>query len=155
MPRALPPEIRLDIVRRHLNGQVLPQIATELRLSYDTVRALWRAYRDSGEQGLALRYHACGRSTPSTPKSILDMACQLKHDHPTWGAGRIRLELLRDFVSDQVPSPRVLQRAFQRAGVNRPRRPQRPKTPLIRPRPPTRFGRSTRSRRPGSPPGRR
>jgi hypothetical protein len=139
MPRALPPEIRLDIVRRHLNGQALPQSATELRLSSDTVRALWRAYRDSGEQGLALRSHACGRSTPSTPKPILDMACQLKHDHPTWGAGPIRLERLRDVVSDQVPAPRVLQRAFRRAGVNRPRR----------------FGRSTRSRRPGSPPGRR
>ena len=43
------------------------------------------------------------------------MACQLKHDHPTWGAGRIRLERLRDVVSDQVPAPRVLQRAFRRA----------------------------------------
>jgi hypothetical protein len=132
MPRALPNETRMDIVRRHLNGQPLPQIASELRLSQDTVRALWRASRDHGEGGLALRDHACGQATPSTPEPILDAACQLKHDHPTWGAGRIRLELLRDFASAQIPSPRVLQRAFQRAGVNRPRRPQRPKTSLVR-----------------------
>jgi len=132
MPRALPNETRRDIVRRHLNGQPLPQIASELQLSQDTVRALWRAFRDHGEAGLALRYHACGQATPSTPEPILDAACQLKHDHPTWGAGRIRLELLRDFASAQIPSPRVLQRAFQRAGVNRPRRSQRPKTSLVR-----------------------
>ena len=83
MPRALPPETRLDIVRRHLNGQALPQIATELRLSHDTVRAIGRAFRDHGEEGLAIRYHACGQSTPGTPKPILDAACQLEHDHPT------------------------------------------------------------------------
>ena len=79
MPRALPPEIRLDIVRRHLHGQSLPQIAIELRLSYDTVRALWRAFRDQGEEGLAIRYDACGQSTPATPEVIRAAACPLKH----------------------------------------------------------------------------
>ena len=51
MPRALPPEIRLDIVRRHLNGQALPQQRDRTAtLPPDTVRALlaplprlWRA----------------------------------------------------------------------------------------------------------------
>ena len=122
MPRALTLETRLDIVHRHRNGQSLPQIALELRLSHDTVRALWRAYRDHGDEALVARYHRCGRSTPATPAAICDAACQLKHDHPSWGGGRVRLELLETFASDRVPSTRVLQRAFQRAGVNRPRR---------------------------------
>src|SRR4051812_15025836 len=132
MPRALPLETRLEIVQRHLDGQSLPQIALELRLSHDTVRALWRAYRDRGEGALAVRYRGCGRSTPAAPAEVCDAACRLKHDHPTWGAGRVRLELLETFASDRVPSTRVLQRAFQRAGVNRPRRPRRPRASLVR-----------------------
>jgi Helix-turn-helix domain len=155
MPRALPTEIRLDIVRRHLAGQALPQIATELRLSHDTVRALWRAFRNHGEDGLATRYHACGRATPATPEVILDAACRFKHDHPTWGAGRIRLQLLQDLAAGQVPSVRVLQRAFQRAGVNRPRRSQRPPTAVVRAPAPHEVWQVDRSRRSGWRPGRR
>jgi DNA-directed RNA polymerase specialized sigma24 family protein len=39
MPRALPGDPRRGIVRRHLHGQPLTQIASELRLPFDTVRA--------------------------------------------------------------------------------------------------------------------
>jgi transposase len=77
MPRAIAGETRRDIIRRHLDGQDLAQIATELRLSYDTVRTIWRLYRDRGEEGLATRYPSCGRSTPRSPEPILEAACRL------------------------------------------------------------------------------
>jgi transposase len=56
MPRALARAVRQEIVQRHLRGPALTQIAAELPLSYDTVRTLWRAFRDQGEDGLAIQY---------------------------------------------------------------------------------------------------
>ena len=140
MPRALPPEIRLDIVRRHLNGQALPQSATELRLSSDTVRALWRTYRDSGEQGLALHSTPVGDPPPAPrSRSSTWRANSSTTTRPGGPAGSVWNGSATS-CRTRSPAPHVLQRAFRGwAGVNRPRR----------------FGRSTRSRRPGSPPGRR
>ena len=130
MPRALPLAARQEIVERHHRGQTLAHIATELGIPYVTVRAIWRAFRDRGADGLVPGYHACGSSTPAYPQSIIRLACQLRRAHPRWGAGRIRLELLEHHKPATVPSARVLQRAFQRAGINRPRRRQRPVTAL-------------------------
>jgi Helix-turn-helix domain len=128
MPRAIPVATRQDLIERHLRGQPLPQIAAELGIPFDTVRDLWRAFRDGGADGLVVGYHACGGSTPAYPEAVLRRACRLKREHPGWGGGRIRVELLESLPPDDVPSVRVLQRAFRRAGVNRPRRSQRPRT---------------------------
>src|SRR5690242_16581562 len=128
MPRALPAATRQEIIERHLRGQTLRQVAAELALPFDTVRDLWRAFRDGGPDGLVVGYHACGSATPAYPDAVLRRACRLRREHPGWGAGRVRVELFESLGPGDVPSVRVLQRAFQRAGVNRPRRPQRPRT---------------------------
>jgi Homeodomain-like domain len=136
MPRAVPLATRQEIVRRHRQGQTLLRIAADLHLPLATVRDLGRAFRDHGEDGLVIRYHACGQSTPGHPRAVLHRACPLERWHPTRGAGRVRVELLGWLDAASVPSPRTLQRAFQREGVNRPRRPQRPHTPRVRPEAP-------------------
>ncbi|MDR3632381.1 MAG: helix-turn-helix domain-containing protein [Isosphaeraceae bacterium] len=133
MPRAIPAATRQEIVRRHLDGQTLKQIATDLHLPLVTVRSLWRAFRQRGEEGLAVAYHNCGRGTRRHCRTVLQRACQLKRKHPTWGAGRIRVELLGILDRSLVPSPRTLQRAFQGEGINRPRRSQRPRTARAKP----------------------
>src|ERR1700719_2470002 len=132
MPRAVPPATRQDVIERHLRGQTLPQIAAELVIPFDTVRDLWRAFRDGGPDGLATRYYACGSATPTYSEAILRRACRLKREHSGWGAGRVRVELLESLGSHEVPSARVLQRAFLRACVNRPRRSQRPRAAIRR-----------------------
>jgi hypothetical protein len=133
MPCAIPLTTRQEIVRRHLDGQTLAQIAIDLHLPSVTVRALWRAFRHRGEEGLATGYRACGRSTPRHSEAVLRRACQLKRKHPTWGAGRVRVELLGLLDAALVPSARTLQRAFQSQGINRPRRSQRPRTARAKP----------------------
>lgn len=136
MPRAIPLATRQEIVRRHLDGQALAQVAAALHLPCVTVRALWRAFRRRGEAGLAIGYGACGRSTPRHSAAVLRRACQLKRRHPTWGAGRIRVELLGTLDPALVPAPRTLQRAFQAEGINRPRRAQRPRNARVQPEAP-------------------
>src|SRR5216684_8628934 len=107
MPRALPLPTRQDIIERHVRGQALTQIATELGIPYVTVRALWRAFRDRGADGLALGYHACGGSTPAYLETVFRRACRIKREHPGWGAGRVRVELLDSLAPDAVPSARA------------------------------------------------
>jgi hypothetical protein len=126
MPRAIPLATRQDIIDRHVRGQALTEIAAELKIPYVTVRSIWRAFRDQGADGLVVGYHACGGSTPAYPDAVLRRACRIKREHPGWGAGRIRVELLESLSADAIPSTRVLQRAFRRAGINKPRRSQRP-----------------------------
>jgi hypothetical protein len=133
MPRALPVPIREEIVRRHQHGQELTTIAAELRLSYHTVRQIWRLYGMHGAAGLIPRYHACARTAPPNHAAILPQACELKRLHPTWGAGLIRIELAKKFANQNIPSIRTLQYAFRATGVNRPRRRRRPRPVVVDP----------------------
>lgn len=113
-PPAIPLATRQEIVRRHLDGQPLARIAADLHLPHGSARAIRRAFRRSGEAGLATGYHRCGLSTPRSTRAVLERACRLNRKHPTWGAGRIRVELLAALGPSLVPSARTLQRAFQR-----------------------------------------
>src|SRR5262249_24490219 len=88
------------------------------------------------EGGLVIHYPSCGRSTPRAPADVLRRACRLKQQHTHWGGALIRVELLRLVAAAMVPSVRTLQRAFQRDGINRPRRTQRPRTIPTRPEAP-------------------
>ena len=54
-------------------------------------------------------------------RELLRVACELKREHPTWGAGLIRLQLREHARGSAIPSVRSLQAAFVRAGVHRPR----------------------------------
>jgi hypothetical protein len=153
MPRAVPYATRQEIVRRHLDGQTLLRIAADLHLPLATVRDLWRAFRDHGDDGLVIRDPACGRSTPGHHRHVLRRACQLKRRRPTWGAGRVRVELLGLLAATLVPSARTLQRAFQRRrGSTAPGGPSGRELPELGPRRPTTSGRWTLWRRSGSRP---
>lgn len=127
MPSALPMTIRHEIVRRRLDGQELAQIALELRLSYHTVRQIWRTFQQRGHDGLSPRYQYCGR--PAATTEVVARACALKAAHPLWGAQVVRIELARELGLDleSLPAARTLQAAFRAAGVYPPRRPKRPR----------------------------
>ena len=120
MPRAIPVPIRRVIVERHQVGRSLESIALELGLTHDTVRNIWRRFRDRGEAGLIPDHHRCGRRRSSGSGRMIRAACWLKRRHPSWGAGQIR-NLLRERWPDRsVPGLRSLQRAVRLAGLNRP-----------------------------------
>jgi transposase len=57
MPRAIAVPIRRVIVERHQAGQSLESIALALGLTHDTVRNIWRRFRDRGEAGLIPDHH--------------------------------------------------------------------------------------------------
>jgi transposase len=125
MPRSLPFPVREQIVQRHQRGEPLTWIAADLELPYSTVRQWWRRYRDEGAAGLHTRYQNCGPKGPKTAPAIQAAALAMKREHPSWGAGLIRVQLVAQFSAQLVPQIRAIQRWFQAAGLQ-PRRAQRP-----------------------------
>jgi transposase len=129
MPRALAVDVRQTIVERHLAGATLGAIAEELELSPDTVRTIWRRYRDRGAAGLIPDYAACGRPGPRYPADLYETALEMRRAHPGWGSALIRLELADRFPDQPLPHEATLRRWFRDAGVTAPPRPPRPPDP--------------------------
>jgi len=122
MPRAIAYPIRQTIIQRHQAGQPLASIAKELQLSYRTVRSLWHRYCAAGENALVPNYDQCGSQQRRFPIAVQSAAETLKHQHPSWGAGLIQLQLRKQFPSQPLPSWRTLQRWWQQAGLQPARR---------------------------------
>jgi transposase len=120
MPAALPVPLRQQMARLHAEGHRLTEIAVQLEVRYRTLRSWWRRYCREGEAGLRPHYERCGPRGPRAP-AVHAAALALKREHPTWGAGLIRLELARQLPRDTVPQARALQRWFRAAGLQRPR----------------------------------
>ena len=128
MPRPIPIAIRHQILELRAQGLTLERIASRLLVPFSSVARLCRRHRDDPVRPLAPDYSRCGRRRAAATEAVLRTACALKRDHPTWGAGLIRVRLSELHAGPALPSVRSLQQAFRRAGVNRPR-PPRPPTP--------------------------
>lgn len=121
MPQPLPFPLRQELVRRHQQGETLLAIAQSMNAPYPTVRNWWRRYRHAGDAGLQTHYDRCGPQAPKAGRPLQQAALALKREHPTWGAGLIRLELGKRFPDQYLPQERAIQRWFQAAGLQPPR----------------------------------
>jgi transposase len=128
MPRPLPVPIRQAIWRRFQDGQNGPDIATALGLAPRTVRHLLRRFRRGGPDALFPSYDRCGEATRKPAESVLQAALGLRQEHPTWGAGLIRVMLRRQQLNLSPPAERTLQRWFLRAGLAPAKAGRRPAT---------------------------
>jgi transposase len=117
MPRPVSVPVRRAMFRLWQQGQATRQIATSLDLPASTVRRLLRRFRRSGLEGIPTAYHhpVAGATGPS---EMMEAALGMRQEHFTWGAGLIRVQLLREAPGQPVPSERTLQRWFARAGLS-------------------------------------
>jgi transposase len=125
MPQAWPLALREQIGQRHQPGEPLTAIADAVQVPYRTVRRWWHRYHREGEEGLHTHYAHCGPKGPKAPPAVHAAALELKREHPSWGAGLIRRQLVEQFAPSAVPQVRALQRWFHAAGLQ-PVRAQRP-----------------------------
>jgi hypothetical protein len=113
MPRATDFSTRMLLDRMVRLGATAAEIARQLDLPLSTVRGLIRraqqAAADRSPAALQPRYHACG-PRPLTPPPALETTVELRRQHPRWGAGRIRVELVRMDFLYELPSVRTIQR---------------------------------------------
>lgn len=122
MPVAVSVPMREIIVKKYQEGLSIKEVAEQLSMSSETVRQIWRRYRDRGEAGLQPDYQLCGSSGPRAEKLIYRAAIYLKRRHPKWGAKFIKIRLQQKWPTMQIPHERTLQRYFKQAQVNRKKR---------------------------------
>ena len=118
MPRPLPVPVRQAIWRRLQAGQDVPTIAAALDLQPRTVRRLVGRFRRAGQAAVAPSYEACGAATPKPAEATVRAVVDLRREHPTWGAGLIRVVLHRRLPDRPLPTVRTLQRWLERAGLS-------------------------------------
>lgn len=98
---------RVQIIDRHLAGESLHQIATQMQISYYTARTYWRRYQQGGWAVL--------QPQPAGPPATGPLGCshprvkyvllRLKRKHRAWGIDKLRLELTRHPSLTGIPIP--------------------------------------------------
>jgi transposase len=131
MPHPIPVPVRQVMFRLWQQGQAALQIATSLELPLSTVRRLLQRFRRRGIDGIPADYHHPAVSK-TVPSEMMQTAVRLRQEHPTWGAGLIRVQLLQEDPEQPVPSERTLQRGFVRAGLSPAPAGRPPRTSLAR-----------------------
>ena len=119
MPVPIPMAIRQKIVELHRSGISLKNIAQNLRLSFWTVRKLWRSARE--QASVPPNYAACGPAQPRTARLVYRAAHWLKRRHPAWGARFVLALFAERWPHQTLPHPRTVQRWWQRAQLSQPR----------------------------------
>jgi transposase len=95
MPRPIPVPIRQAMFRFWQQGCGTRQIATSLDLPCSTVRRLLQRFRRHGRDGIPPHYRHLS-ATEAVPSEMTQTAVRLRREHPTWGAGLIRVQLIGD-----------------------------------------------------------
>jgi len=98
------------------SGEKKSVIARMLQIDYDTLLGWVRRFKSEGSAGMQLRYHRCGR-TQRVDAEVQARALALRREHQGWGCPYIRLQLVREFGEQAVPSIRQLQRWMKTAGL--------------------------------------
>jgi transposase InsO family protein len=111
-------EQRYRAVMAVLDGARVSEVAAEVGVSRQSVSSWVARYRASGLAGLADRSRR-PRSSPSQASAELEArVCELRRDHPRWGAQRILHELMRGPVPPEgLPSRATVHRILVRHGL--------------------------------------
>jgi transposase len=118
MGQATPLAIRQMIVELRQAGKKHAEISEELHIPQSTIKLIWSKYQKQGETGLSNNYSNCGPQSIRSNALMYRATLWLKRQHPTWGAGRIRLELLTRYDNSIIPSERTMQRWFLEKKIN-------------------------------------
>jgi transposase len=105
--------VRQALFQRWQKGASVTSLAEELGLSGRTVRHLVRRLAQRGQPGLIPDYARCATKAVATHEAAFQKAVRLRQQHPTWGAGLIRVFLQEELGA--APSERTLQRWFETA----------------------------------------
>ena len=120
---------RLKFVARLLEGDKMAPLCREFGISRVTDYKIFNRYKHSGLEGLQDRSRRPYRHANQLPFQIESTILQLKRDHPTWGAPKLRDKLIQDYLMIKPPAKSTVHAELDRHGLvtHRKRRRYKPK----------------------------
>lgn len=103
----------------------MAELCREFGISRKTGYKIWKRYLQLGLVGLYDEASVPGRIPHRTSKEAEERILQLRGEHPTWGAKKLRAWLLRKEPGLRWPAPSTIGDILKRHGVQLARRPRR------------------------------
>ncbi|PKV79664.1 transposase InsO family protein [Nocardia fluminea] len=116
MDRQTMVEYRYRAVCEVLGGSPIGEVAARYGTTRQSVDTWRRRFKQEGMAGLADRSRRPHTSPTRIGTEIEALICQVRRDHPRWGARRISYELSRRGI-DNAPSRATVHRALTRNGL--------------------------------------
>lgn len=128
---------RLRFVARLLEGEKMAVLCREFDISRKTGYKIFQRYQDCGVHGLTDRSRRPYRHANQLPVQVETRIVQLRREHPTWGAPKLREKLRRQHGDLQLPAISTVHAVLDRHGLvprGRRRRHKAEGTALSKPR---------------------
>ncbi len=108
---------RMRFVARVLEGEKMAVLCREFDISRNTGYKLFNRYKNCGIEGLSDRSRRPYRHANRLPFQIEDLIVQIKHEHSTWGAHKIRdkIKLLHSTI--HLPAISTVHAVLDRHGL--------------------------------------
>ncbi|HEX7895783.1 MAG TPA: helix-turn-helix domain-containing protein, partial [Terriglobales bacterium] len=108
---------RLKFVARRLAGESMTDLCREFGISRKTGYKIFDRYQECGVQGLTDRSRCPYRYANQLPFQVENYILNVKHEHPSWGARKIREHLVRRFSDIKLPAKSTIHAVLDRHGL--------------------------------------
>jgi transposase len=108
---------RLQFVARRLAGEAMAELCREFGISRKTGYKIFDRYQECGLQGLTDRSRRPYRYANQLPFQVENYILNVKREHPSWGARKIRERLLRRFSGIPIPAKSTIHAVLDRYGL--------------------------------------
>jgi len=108
---------RLRFVARLLEGEPMAVLCREFDISRKTGYKIYQRYKDLGFEGLTDRSRRPYRQANKLPVQVETLIVQIRREHPSWGAPKIREKLRRRHDDIQTPAISTVHAVLSRRGL--------------------------------------
>jgi transposase len=108
---------RLQFVARRLAGEQMADLCREFGISRKTGYKIFDRYKECGIQGLTDRSRRPHHYAHKLPFQVENYILNVKREHTTWGARKIRERLIRRFSGIKIPAKSTIHALLDRHGI--------------------------------------
>src|SRR5450631_4008939 len=108
---------RLQFVARRIAGEGRTELCREFGISRKTGYKIFDRYQECGVQGLTDRSRRPYRYANQLPFQVENYILNVKREHGSWGARKIRERLVRRFSDIKIPAKSTIHAVLDRHGL--------------------------------------
>src|SRR5262245_10851671 len=108
---------RLQFVARRLAGEPMAELCREFGISRKTGYKVFDRYQQCGIEGLTDRSRRPYRYANQLPFQVENYILNVKREHASWGARKIRQRLMRRFSGIKIPAQSTIHAVLDRYGL--------------------------------------